>query len=45
MKYECPEYEFDCPYLKKDGECVIGNPLEECDTYMFHHGDELEEKE
>ena len=44
MKYECPTYEIDCPYCKKNGECTIENPIEECDTYMFYNSDELEEE-
>ena len=40
MKYECPIYDTSCPYLKKDGECTIENPKEECDEYWWYNQDE-----
>lgn len=43
MRYVCPEYDFTCPYLKRNGECTIGDdgydPMEQCDVYAYYNYD------
>ena len=44
MRYECPEYDFTCPYCKQDGECTIdGNPMDECDVYAYYNYEDEDE--
>lgn len=38
--YICPLFELDCPYCLTNGNCTIGNPIEECDEYWFFNSDE-----
>ena len=41
IKYYCPTCLIDCPYcVGLDYECVIDNPMEECDEYWWYHQDE-----
>ena len=43
--YYCPMCDITCPYcIGLDYECVIGNPLTECDDYYACVGDS-EDKE
>ena len=34
-KVYCTVNAWDCPYFKKDGTCVIENPIKECDDFAF----------
>lgn len=38
--YLCPTCDITCPYWQYNDECVIGNPLEECDEYYAILGEE-----
>lgn len=37
---KCPIFDLDCPYCTVNGECTIGAPMDECDTYYFYNGEE-----
>lgn len=40
-KYYCPTCVIECPYcIGLDYECVIDNPMENCDEYWWYHQDE-----
>ena len=43
--HECPEFDMTCPYCLASGECIIDNPMDECDTYYYFNSDEDEEEE
>ncbi len=38
----CPEYDLSCPYCLASGECIIDNPIEECDIYGYYNEEEKE---
>lgn len=39
--YYCPTCSVDCPYcVGLDYECIIDNPMKECDEYWWYHQDE-----
>ena len=43
--YYCPTCDIECPYcVGLNYECVIGDPMKECDDYYAYHGDEEEEE-
>lgn len=37
----CPTEEWDCPYYR-DGECLIDNPIEDCDCFYRYEEEEEE---
>lgn len=39
----CPVFDLSCPYLTHSGECLLENPMLECDDYYAMVGDEEEE--
>lgn len=41
----CPDFDMTCPYCLASGECIIDNPMEECDVFFYYNGYEEEEEE
>ncbi len=37
---ECPMFDMSCPYCLASGECIIGDPMNECDDYYYYMGEE-----
>lgn len=37
---DCPIFDMNCPYCLASGECIIDNPMTECDDYYYYYAEE-----
>jgi len=42
-KIFCPENDWTCPYLRKDGSCILKHVEEECDVFYSFWENDIEE--
>ena len=42
--FPCPSFDFTCPYYDANGNCMIDDPLNECDAWAFAEFFEGEEE-
>lgn len=40
----CPICDYFCPYCLASGECIIDNPIEECDDFFYNELKDLYEE-